>query len=1063
MFSTGTKRGLAATAVSALALAGLPLLAGPTSAVTHDSTLAAGDVDLLQPATDVSAKPDGQNATVRLTAIGGTAVTSVLFEYKIGDGPWTAIGTTARNDDGAFALEWNPTAIAGSGNVTIRATGTAPATPDTDSSAPLAVNNNLDTVNITDGPRLDVFQAPYTNNAKAGQFAVVSGTGSSPTATPTLDFYDPSADAFANRGGTTTSTTAQGGLTGTWRGVLDITGYDYGGTRDEILVKATGATDDAESFVLNRQALGTVTATADRGTVAGTGTTPVTVTVTDADGRPVAGAEVRREGGAYVGQTDADGKVTTAADNGQAAGATQYYYANATDSDPYEEGLGDKRSDPVAVGQYTPAATSLEADSANGPQFDYDEYDQDDITIQVKDQEGQDFATTQQVTYSWTFTAFDGAPSNVTTTGSTAAVNGQAVVPLPEQTEGGTYRLSAGLAANPVLGGGAIASKQLLTVKAGQAALVLSPDTLTADAGGETPVAGTLRLEDGTGLPGRPVTLTYAGGNAAFDQPSGADAATRTVTTGADGSFSATLDDPAPTGNATERGTVTAVTADYDDPNTPLDTDNAGAEDTAAVTFASDSAPTGSKVAISGLTGTGKPGAPSYGTVTVTDADGKPVPDTRVKLSVDGSSFFTDGPANGTAGAEAGDLSDLKQAITVVTGSDGKASFAVGLERSTELDDDGLAEDTVTATVGNGSAAVSSTSPVKWSSADPLNGGEVLITRAADRFQESGVLPKAPTTDDVAYDVKVTDQFGNPVKGETVALSASGGAAVVDAQGGPVTSTTSDLDEDPELFLSSERAGDATPTGTWQANRSVYAPDSPADADDDADIVTTDNGERVTGDGPATSFYTVDFTKSTFTLAQEGAETRSVGETVVEVYTAKDQLGEPIEFEVAFFRTGPGDASYDGTTDRKPTGEDGQASYVFSGSAEGEARVSAIGYDAGQPVSQSEAKDTVTFKDTGNPQPGGPITILLAGEDNGPANDVIRASVDKGEGETLQLFIIRGTDGNRRLVKIREKTVPTGGEIVFKKADRNGNRKTRYVAKIVSGGTTYKSNTQKIR
>ena len=60
---------------------------------------------------------------------------------------------------------------------------------------------------------------------------------------------------------------------------------------------------------------------------------------------------------------------------------------------------------------------------------------------------------------------------------------------------------------------------------------------------------------------------------------------------------------------------------------------------------------------------------------------------------LDGSAGNLDGesivpqtnPANGTAGTEAGDLSDLKQSITVVTGSDGKASFAVGLERSTEL------------------------------------------------------------------------------------------------------------------------------------------------------------------------------------------------------------------------------------------------------------------------------------------------------------------------------------------------------------------------------------------
>lgn len=1058
MFSNGTKRGLAATAVSALALAGLPLLAGPASAVTHDSTLAAGDVDLLQPTTDVSAKPDGQNATMRLTAIGGTSVTSVLFEYRIGSGPWSPIGTTARNDDGAFAVEWNPTAIAGSANVELRATGTGPATPDTDTAGLVAVNNNLDTVNITDGARLDVFQAPYTNNASSGQFAVVTGTSSNPAATPTLDFYDPSADAFAGRSDTTQSTTAQGGTTGTWRGVLNINGYDYGGERDEILVRATGGTDDGESFVINRQALGTVTATADRDIVAGNGTTPVTITVTDADGRPIAGAEVRREGGTYIGQTNAQGRVTTT----QGGGTSQYYYANATDSDPYEEGLGDKRSAAVAVGQYTPAATSLEATSANGAEFDYDEYDDDDITLQVKDQEGNDFSTTQQVNYTWTFTAFDGTPSNQSSSGTTAAIAGEARIPLPEQTEGGVYRLSAGLAANPLNGEGAIASKQLLTVKAGQAALVLAPDALTADAGGETPVAGTLRLGDGTGLPGRPITLTYAGGDAAFDQPTGNDAQTRTVTTAADGSFSANLDDPAPTNNATERGTVTAATADYDDPNTPVDQDNAGAQDTAAVTFATSETPTGSKVEISGLQGTGKPGAPSYGTVTVTDATGAAVKDTRVRLTVDGSSFFTDGPENGTVGQEAGDLNDLGNSITVTTDADGKASFAVGIERSEEFDDDGKATDTVTASAGNGSNAVTDTNDVAWSSADPLNGGEVKIVRAADSFQESGVLPKAPTTDDVAYDVKVIDQFGNPVGGENVALSADNGAAVVNKQGQPVTTTASDFDGDPEFYLSSEDAAEATPTGTWQANRSVYAADSPQDTDDDPQVVTTDNGETVTGTGPATSFYEVDFAASKYTLAQEGAETREVGSSVVEVYTAIDQNGEEIEFEVAFFRTGPGGSSYDGTNDRVATGEDGKAEYVFSGSSEGEARISGIGYLNGQPISQSEARDTVTFNDAG---PGGPISILLAGDSNGGANDVIRISVDNGAGETLQLFIIRGTkeDGNKRLVPIREKTVPQNGELVLKKADRNDNRKTRYVAKISSDGTTYKSNTQKIR
>ena len=75
------------------------------------------------------------------------------------------------------------------------------------------------------------------------------------------------------------------------------------------------------------------------------------------------------------------------------------------------------------------------------------------------------------------------------------------------------------------------------------------------------------------------------------------------------------------------------------------------------------------------------------------------------------------------------------------------------------------------------------------------------------------------------------------------------------------------------------------------------------------------------------------------------------------------------------------------------------------------------------------------------------------------------ASQWTAEGETIRLFVIRGTkaQGNKRLVQIREQVVPEGGDMTFKKADRNGKRKTRYIAKISVDGTTYKSNTQKIR
>ncbi len=1062
MFSSGMKRGLASGAVSALAVAGLPMLASSAGAVTHASTLGADAVDLVQPGTDVSAKNDGQNTTMRLTALGGSNVTSVTFAYRIGAaGPWVEIGTAQRDDQGAFGLEWNPSSIAGATDVTLRATGNGPAAKPTDDSAAVAVDNNLDTVNVDEGDALDVFQAPYTNDAAKGQFGVLTGTSSAPGATPALDFYDPSAKAWHGSSDATTSTTAKGAATGTWRGVLDITDYDYasGGT-DELLVKATGATDDAESFAVNRQKIDAVSAEPTSANVPGSGKADITITVTDADGDPVAGAEVRREGGAYVGQSDADGKVTTQQDGGTEA----YYYANATDSDSYEPGLGDKKTQDVTVGQYAAGADSLEAVSVHGDAFDVDEHDDlDDIQVKVKDQEGEDFATTQVVKYSWSFTAFDGDPKSKDLTdpdGTTAAVAGTASIPFPEQAEGGTYTLTASLEADPATGQGAVAASEVLTVKAGESSVVFADDQESAPAGSATEVAGRLVLADGTGLPGRPITLTYTGGDAGFDQENGADAKTRSVRTGDDGGFSVTLDDVEQDDQSTETGKVEAKTDDYEDPNTAGDSDNPGASGEVAVTFFNETAPDGAEVEVSGLSGTGTPGAPQYGTALVTDKDGNPVENVAVTLSVDGASFFTSGPQNGAAGQEAGDLADSGQEITRVTDADGKVSFAVGIERSEEFDGNGKAADQLAAAVGD----ATDTESVSWSTADPLNGGEVLIEMAGASYQESGVLPKAPVTDDVAYDVKVTDQFGNPVGGEDVAVSADGGD-VVNGAGNEIDSVQPGFSDAPELYLSSDEASEATPSGSWTTDSSVYAADG-ADADDDADVVTTADSETVTGDGPVTSFYEVDFAASSFELGQLGDEQREVGETVIMTYEAADQNGEPIEFDVSFFRTGPGDDSDGDANKTAPTGEDGSATYVFSGSQEGTAKLSALGYLDNEVVPESRATDTVTFGQLDDGDPSDPIEIVIAGDSNGSKKDVVRASVDENAaGETIKLFKIRGKkkDGNKRLKQIRQDIVTEDGQLTFKVADRNGNRKTRFIAKVTRGGNTNKSNTQKIR
>lgn len=198
-----------------------------------------------------------------------------------------------------------------------------------------------------------------------------------------------------------------------------------------------------------------------------------------------------------------------------------------------------------------------------------------------------------------------------------------------------------------------------------------------------------------------------------------------------------------------------------------------------------------------------------------------------------------------------------------------------------------------------------------------------------------------------------------------------------------------------------------------------------------------------------------------------GAPAQAAGDPAVRGVgdTATDQEGEEIEFDVAFFRTGPGNDDDGSADERVATTEDGTASYVFSGNTEGRARISAIGSDGNQVVEESQARDTVEFGEVGGPGTD-PIEILLAADSNGPKKDIIRLQADEAAaGETVRLFVIRGTKArdNKRLIEIREDVVPEDGRLTFKKADRNGNRKTRFIAKIRTENGVAKSNTQKPR
>ncbi|WP_341230874.1 hypothetical protein [Nocardioides salarius] len=438
-------------------------------------------------------------------------------------------------------------------------------------------------------------------------------------------------------------------------------------------------------------------------------------------------------------------------------------------------------------------------------------------------------------------------------------------------------------------------------------------------------------------------------------------------------------------------------------------------------------------------------------------------------LPEDSDAFFTDGTYedgdDAEAGDEVGDLTSLGKSITVVTDY-GVAAYQLGIERSEDFDDDGDATVTVTAAV----EGAQDTEDYEFSSDDPINGGEVLIDFADQ--QESSVVPLAPTTDDVNYDVQVTDQFGNLVGGETVTITTDNGDIVgTDADTGTDAGgfqVVTDFNNNVEFSVSSDVEANVTPTGSWDADETVYVDGSGDDvvADD-----TDANANEIEGDGPTAEFYEVDFAEGTYTLSQNGAETQPVGSTVIMTYTAVDQNGEPIEFDVSFFRSGPGGQG-DGnpTGETRETGEDGQVSYVFAGTEEGTATVTAIGYDDGEVVPDSQVSDTVTFGDGPVVPPGGPVVVeaIISADSNGPKKDVVRFQVDdEAEGATVKLFKIRGkkSEGNKRLVQVREDIVPEGGTLTFKVADRNGNKKTRFIAKVSATEISQKakSNTQKPR
>ena len=369
MKSSGIKRGLAAIAISGLAVTGIPALAMADTIDTQVSgALGNAGVQLYNVNTgpggqpiDMTAKNDGTDTTVRLEAGGGINVPSVTFQASINGGAYSDIATAVtRNDDGAFSFEWTPvTNGAFPGDlVEIRAFNTADPTMEDFSGGQvlrLATSNNTQAINITAGDQKGYFEQCFdSGNYTLGVVGTTSVTSTSGADVPYLSWMDGNgADVDA------TANTSNSG-DGTFEGTLSFSDGTYTlddptlppAEADQMVVRATTDTllapddqsDDFEAFTLYAQELTSVTATITPAEEPDPAT--VTVTALDQNGNPIAGIDIYDAGENYVDTTDGRGQITTdQSDN------VQYYYANSN-TDPtcntdFSPGAGDERSNDV--------------------------------------------------------------------------------------------------------------------------------------------------------------------------------------------------------------------------------------------------------------------------------------------------------------------------------------------------------------------------------------------------------------------------------------------------------------------------------------------------------------------------------------------------------------------------------------------------------------------------------------------------------------------------------------------------------------------------------------------
>ncbi|MCA1983398.1 hypothetical protein [Nocardioides nematodiphilus] len=573
-------RGLAASAVAALAVTGLatPAHADAPLTVSLLSQLN-GKASTRQ---DVVTTSTSLPFTLTAHASANAAVTFSYRPAGADDSAWATIGIPlGTSTDGYVSADWSGAPL---GVYDLQVSATDGTTTVVDRRLNVQIDNVTDAVELANQySGLPYFTQPYASAGETATYATVTGTTSATSGDVALSWWDAADGDFHGQTNAAVSqvTLKAGGpfgmpgfppmpsvYGGSFSGVLDLDGFDVA-PGAVVPVKAFRGTDDVQPLALASAAQAITGISVDFDGVAGAGITGH-ATVVDASGLPIPGVQVRRSADdSLVGYTDDAGTVPLT----QTADSSASYYANANNDAAYFPEDGDRT---VSVESPTFASmTSVEPYLADGTVFDRDEYTDGDLALQVYDQEGAAVGAGLTVPYA---IYRSGATPPAPTIGITDA-DGRIVISAALSTPG-SYTLAYGEV------GSTETDNTDATFLAGDATLALSPASGTAASGGTITYTGTLAIGEEP-LSGRAIDLSYAPDGTSDAGIGAGHTLTAHSTTGEDGTFTVTVQDPsaAAAGSAAETGTLTATTAMTPDSEDSTFAGNADATASATARF----------------------------------------------------------------------------------------------------------------------------------------------------------------------------------------------------------------------------------------------------------------------------------------------------------------------------------------------------------------------------------------------------------------------------------------------------------------------------------------------